>query len=77
MTATAKVFRTGASQAVRLPKEFRFDVPEVRIRKLGAAVVLFTEDAAWDLFEEAVRDVEPDFMPERAQPKCAEDRAPW
>jgi len=36
----AKVFHTGGSQAVRLPKEFRFDTDEVAIRKEGAAVIL-------------------------------------
>ncbi len=41
MTAsTAKVFTTGRSQAVRLPKEFRFDTKEVYIERQGNAVVL-------------------------------------
>ncbi len=38
--ARAKIFKHGGSQAVRLPKEFRFDVAEVDIRKEGDAVVL-------------------------------------
>ncbi len=38
--ATAKLFKTGRSQAVRLPKEFRFEGKEVRIRRMGDAVVL-------------------------------------
>jgi antitoxin VapB len=38
--ATAKLFRTGRSQAVRLPKEFRFDGNEVRIRRVGMGVML-------------------------------------
>jgi antitoxin VapB len=37
---TAKLFRTGRSQAVRLPKEFRFDGNEVRIRRVGMGVML-------------------------------------
>ncbi len=36
----AKVFKSGNSQAVRLPKEFRFDVSEVEIFKRGDEVVL-------------------------------------
>lgn len=36
----AKIFKHGGSQAVRLPKEFRFDADEVRIRRHGAAVIL-------------------------------------
>lgn len=37
---TAKLFRNGRSQAVRLPREFRFEGDEVRIRQLGAGVLL-------------------------------------
>ena len=46
---TAKVFWTGRSQAVRLPKEFRFEGDEVRIRRHGNAVILepLAEDWSW------------------------------
>ena len=44
---TAKLFWTGRSQAVRLPKEFRFEGDEVQIRRHGAAVIL--EPIAEDL----------------------------
>ena len=49
MTKTAKLFWTGRSQAVRLPKEFRMVGKEVRIRKQGASVVLepVVTDWAW------------------------------
>ena len=40
LLSTAKVFTTGRSQAVRLPKAFRFDTAEVTIEKVGNAVVL-------------------------------------
>ena len=39
-TKTAKLFKTGRSQAVRLPKEFRFEGKEVRIRRYGTGVLL-------------------------------------
>ena len=39
MPQTAKIFQSGNSQAVRLPKEFRFDVDEVEITREGDAVV--------------------------------------
>jgi antitoxin VapB len=48
--ATAKVFTTGRSQAVRLPKAFRFDSDEVSIEKVGNAVILRPlkdDNAAW------------------------------
>ncbi|HEX9687784.1 MAG TPA: type II toxin-antitoxin system VapB family antitoxin [Thermoanaerobaculia bacterium] len=38
--ATAKIFRNGRSQAVRLPKEFRFEGEEVNIRRSGKKVIL-------------------------------------
>ena len=40
MPATAKLFKSGRSQAVRLPKEFRFEGKEVRIRRHGNGVLL-------------------------------------
>lgn len=39
-TKTAKLFRNGRSQAVRLPREFRFEGDEVRIRQIGDGVLL-------------------------------------
>lgn len=46
---TAKLFWSGRSQAVRLPKEFRFEGQEVRIRREGKAVILepVADDWAW------------------------------
>ncbi|HXW24440.1 MAG TPA: type II toxin-antitoxin system VapB family antitoxin [Xanthobacteraceae bacterium] len=46
---TAKIFWSGRSQAVRLPKHFRFEGKEVRIRRHGSAVILepLTEDWTW------------------------------
>ena len=40
MPQTAKIFQSGNSQAVRLPKEFRFEVDEVEISRDGDAVIL-------------------------------------
>lgn len=40
MRATAKLFTHGRSQAVRLPKEFRFEGKEVRVTKIGDKVIL-------------------------------------
>lgn len=45
--STAKVFMTGRSQAVRLPKEFRFDTDEVRIRAEGGKVILEPLENDW------------------------------
>jgi antitoxin VapB len=48
MKRTAKVFKTNRSQAVRLPKEFQFDTPEVFIRKEGDEVILSPRPADWE-----------------------------
>lgn len=47
---TAKIFENGRSQAVRLPKEFRFVGDEVFVQKLGHAVMLYPKDTAWEIF---------------------------
>ena len=74
---TAKLFTHGGSQAVRLPKEFRFEGKEVRIRKEGERVILEPVETSWEevfrridqLAEEAGEEF-PDLPP---QPE-AEDR---
>lgn len=48
----AKVFWSGRSQAVRLPKEYRFEGAEVRIRKRGATVILEPIPADWRWLDE-------------------------
>jgi antitoxin VapB len=71
-TATAKIFKHGRSQAVRLPKEFRLPGKEVRVRRVGCGVLLEPLDApfnaeAWLAKLDQYLD-EP-FMPEgRQQP---------
>lgn len=47
---TAKLFVNGQSQAVRLPKEYRFSGNEVYIKKVGNAVMLFPKELAWETF---------------------------
>lgn len=46
----ARVFENGRSQAIRLPKKFRFDVDEVIVQRLGKAVVLVPQNTVWDTF---------------------------
>jgi antitoxin VapB len=68
MMKTAKLFQTGRSQAVRLPKEFRFPGAEVYIKRVGQAVVLLPEAHSWDVLFDACEEFSPDFMAERRQP---------
>ncbi len=74
MTAVAKLFKNGASQAVRLPKAFRFDGQEVCIKRVGAAVILYPRRAAWDIMENALGKCDDDFMPQRHQPTRGQRR---
>ena len=70
-TKIAKLFRNGRSQAVRLPKEFRFEGDRVRIRKVAGGVLLqpFISDPAKWLAELRRFDAEPLFPKGRKQPK--------
>ncbi|MHB8624252.1 MAG: antitoxin [Sulfuricaulis sp.] len=62
---TAKVFTTGRSQAVRLPKNFRFEEEEVYVRKEGNNVILSPRPESWDdFFRSDLRPTE-DFMSKR------------
>ncbi len=66
--STAKVFTTGRSQAVRLPKEFRFSTKEVTIERQGNAVLLRPklDSATWaEQMMAAVAAFDPDFKIER------------
>jgi antitoxin VapB len=74
MTAMAKVFKNGASQAVRLPKEFRFDADEVCVKRIGSAVLLFPKDRAWEVMAAAIGKVDDDFLADRRQSPRAEKR---
>jgi antitoxin VapB len=69
---TAKLFMNGRSQAVRLPKSFRFEGKEVLVKKVGAGVLLMPIDKRWDLMREAIDEFEPGFKLERDQGKADE-----
>jgi antitoxin VapB len=76
MSATAKLFTHGRSQAVRLPKEFRFEGKEVRVSRVGNRVIL--EPLVDDTVPWAEIDKLGDtrFMPEgREQPSMPADRS--
>ena len=70
MTTPARLFMNGRSQAVRLPREFRFDGDRVRVRRVGRSVIvepMFSNVSAW--FAELDRFGAEPLMPEgRGQP---------
>jgi antitoxin VapB len=68
----AKLFRNGQSQAVRLPKEFRFEGEVVFVKKSGNAVVLLPAKGIWDSLVGSLGQFSDDFMSDRKQPKAGE-----
>ncbi len=62
---TAKIFKNGRSQAVRLPKEFRFDCDEVFVHRRGDKVILSAKEPGWDEFFDSVSVFGEDFLAER------------
>ena len=65
---TARLFKNGQSQAVRLPKEYRFTGNKVLIKKVGNAVVLLPEKGSWAPLFESLSRFSEDFMQSRQQP---------
>ena len=65
---TAKLFTNGKSQAVRLPREFKFSGAEVYIKRIGSNVLLIPKDNPWDLLAASLDKFSDDFMADRQQP---------
>lgn len=65
MNQTAKVFKNGRSQAVRLPAEFRFSTHEVYIERQGDAIVLRPKPEGWEDFFASPSKVPADFLSDR------------
>ena len=65
---TAKLFQNGRSQAVRLPKEFRFDGKEVHIRRVGTSVILEPVSQDWAWLDAIQGTFTEDFLADRQQP---------
>ena len=59
---TAKIFWSGRSQAVRLPKGYRFQTEEVRIRRHGNAVILEPIAKDWAWLDAIVGELDADFV---------------
>jgi antitoxin VapB len=65
---TAKIFINGRSQAVRLPKEFRFSGEDVFIKKIGNMVILYPKNDPWAPLVNSLGQFTDDFMETREQP---------
>lgn len=64
----AKVFKSGNSQAVRLPRDFQTKESEFFIRKSGSSLILTPKSDPWSTFTEALSEFSDDFFADRNQP---------
>jgi antitoxin VapB len=70
---SSKVFTSGNSQAIRLPKEYQMEEKELYIQKIGNTIILFPKKNPWESFEKSLDQFSEDFMIEgRNQPKMQE-----
>jgi len=65
---SAKLFKNGRSQAIRLPKEYRFPGKQVYLKRVGKGVLVLPQDESWDSFFAALDMFTDDFMEDRNQP---------
>ncbi|MGA2489884.1 MAG: type II toxin-antitoxin system VapB family antitoxin [Anaerolineales bacterium] len=73
----AKLFQNGKSQAVRLPKKFRFRGDKVLIKKMGEVVILLPYDNPWQPLAESLKLFSNDFMEKRDQPETQTRENPF
>ena len=69
---TAKVFQSGNSQAIRIPKEVQTDRQEFIIRKVGEGYILCPVDDPWFPLRLSIGQMPADFMDDREQPTMAD-----
>lgn len=74
---TAKIFKSGNSQAVRLPKEFQFDVPEVDIFRRDGEVILRKKPQNLARVFELLSEISDDFMEDGRQQPPVQEREPF
>ena len=71
---TAKIFENGGSQAVRLPKEYRFDVNEVAVNKIGNIVLLSPKLDKWESVLQAIDMFSDDYLADGRADQKAQER---
>lgn len=59
---SSKVFISGNSQAIRLPKEYQVQDKELYIQKIGSTIILFPKSNPWEMFEQSINEFSDDFM---------------
>ena len=75
---TTKTFKNGNSQAVRIPNDFRLPDGELRIEKIGGAILLIPKNDPWRLFDESLNGFSDDFFASgRSQPEMQKRSFPF
>ena len=74
MVYTTKVFTSGNSQAVRLPKEYQFEEREVQIQRVGNAVIIYPAADPWAAFRSSLEQFSEDFLNGGREQPGAPDR---
>lgn len=69
---TARLFQSGRSQAVQLPKKYRFAGSTVALKHFGNGVLLLPLDEPWQMLEAGLAAFEPGFVITREQPSVHE-----
>lgn len=67
-----KIFKSGNSQAIRLPKKYRILGDEVFIKKMGDGLLILPQNSAWSSFIDSLNRFSSDFMNARVQPPVDE-----
>ena len=65
---TAKLFQSGNSQAIRLPKAYRLPGKKVYLKRMGKGILVLPEDSGWASMIESLSEFDEDFMADRNQP---------
>ena len=73
---TVKIFKSGNSQAVRIPKEYQINREEMIINRIGNTIILFPKDDPWELFKKSLEEFSDDlFSNGRKQPAMQKRRS--
>jgi antitoxin VapB len=74
---TARLFQNGNSQAIRLPKEYRFQGNQVFIKRMGNAVILIPYQDSWQSLFDSLSQFSDDFLDQRTQPEQPPRESPF
>ena len=71
---TTRIFTNGNSQAIRIPKEYRFEENEVYISKIGSALVIYPYNDRLAVLMESLHEFSDDFLKDGRPAELAHDK---